>query len=131
MEQYDTVSQNIDKHPVSSLRVLLQQLTLCETLLRAMLDSALCFNADLAAWVGQNLIPNAHGTEQSHQHSDLHEESHCCHEKQLQHFKDSSPGRTASVLLQSVLADVMCVTKCLTSKIEAIAATEAEPNLKR
>jgi len=121
MWQCDDVS---NKSRPSSVEVLLQQLALCEALLTAMIDSTFFFDVDFAAWVRKNLVRDT--SEQECELPVSHDTLHFS--RQLQ---DTAPVWAASDLLQSVLVDVQCMSKCLRSKLDAIKAVDAEAYMKR
>merc|ERR1712100_509763 len=120
MRQYATSGNS----SLSSLQMLLQQLTLCKPMLTALMDSAVCFDAEVSAWASSDLIAN--GTEKSYELKDLPETVEYGEEMLSQ---DIAPSlRTASVMLQPVLVELVTAKKTLRSRIDAAETAHSEAN---
>merc|ERR1712100_535446 len=123
-DPYSVESATSGNSSLSSLQMLLQQLTLCEPLLTALMDSAVCFDAEVSAWASSDLIAN--GTEKSYELKDLPETVEYGEAMMLS--EDIAPARTASVMLQPVLVELVTAKKTLTSRIDAAKTAHSEAN---
>jgi len=131
-DPYSVESATSGNSSLSSLQMLLQQLTLCEPLLTALMDSAVCFDAEVSAWASSDLIAN--GTEKSYELKDLPDlpdlaEAVEYGEEMLS--QDIAPARTASVMLQPVLVELVTAKKTLRSRIDAAETAHSEANMLR
>jgi len=125
----DISSQN--SHRLVSLKMLLQQLDLCEALLIFITDSTLRFNIAISSWVSKNLIAN--GTSSWGDLQKRSKELLCSNappdSQEIQ--AEAIVPVLAAELLQPVLVDVGHMKASLKSKIKGSGAAYAEANMSR